>query len=94
MSVTFDLWMNRAGFDTFTTVVNFIVKEWMPRHVTIGLFKATATSGTTLAATVKPLLHKFKIENKVLAYVKVSIFTVLCLNFATTCLKPSFPTCN
>jgi hypothetical protein len=94
VSVTFDLWMSRAGFDTFTMVVNFIDKEWMPRHVTIGLFEAIATSGTALTAIVKPLLQKFKLENKVLAYVNVSIFTILCLNSTTTCLKPSFPTCN
>lgn len=62
--------MSRARFDTFTMVVNFIDKEWMPRHMMIGLFEATATSGTTLVAIVKPLFQKFKLENKVLAYVK------------------------
>jgi hypothetical protein len=45
--------------------------------VTIGLFEAIATSETILAAIVKPLLHKFKLKNKVLAYVKVSIFNVI-----------------
>ena len=31
---------------TFTMVVNFIDKKWMPWHVTIGLFEATAILGT------------------------------------------------
>jgi hypothetical protein len=82
-----------TGFDTFTMVINFIDKDWMLRHVTIRLFEATATSRTSLPATVKPLLQNFKLENKVLAYIKVSIFIVMYLNSFTTCLKLSFGTC-
>jgi hypothetical protein len=77
MFVTFNLWISHAGFDTFAMVVNFIDKDRIFQHVTIGLFEAIATSETILAAIVKPLLHKFKLKNKVLAYVKVSIFNVI-----------------
>jgi hypothetical protein len=70
VSVTFDLWMSRAIYDTFAAVVNFVDKSWVPQHVTMGLFDASKTSGVALAEIVKPLLRKFKLESKVIAYLK------------------------
>ncbi len=58
------------GFDTFALVVNFLNKEWVPCHVTIGLFEALDTSGVALANIVKPLLAKFELTSKVIACVK------------------------
>jgi hypothetical protein len=40
VSVTFDLWMSRAGYDTFAAIVNFVDKSWIPQYVTMGLFDA------------------------------------------------------
>jgi hypothetical protein len=34
----FDLWMSRFGHDTFALVINFINSQWVPCHVTLGLF--------------------------------------------------------
>jgi hypothetical protein len=51
-------------------VVNFVDKEWEPKHVTIGLFECQKTSGAALAETVKPLLKTFHFQDKVIAYVK------------------------
>jgi len=41
--VTFDLWMSQTSFDTFALVMNFLNWEWVPFHVTIGLFEAPNT---------------------------------------------------
>lgn len=70
VSISFDLWMSRVGYDTFTLVVNFITREWKPSHVTIGLFEANDTRGLSLAEQVKPILEEFELTNKVIAYVK------------------------
>jgi hypothetical protein len=47
IAVTFDLWKLKIGFDMFALVVNFIHKEWVPYHITIGLFEAPHTSKAT-----------------------------------------------
>ena len=49
VTVTFDLWMSRVGYDTFAAVVNFVDKSWVPQHVTMGLFDAPKTSEVALA---------------------------------------------
>ena len=69
-SITFDLWMSRAGFDTFALVVNFIHDCWEPRHVTVGLFEAHDTSGVALVELIKPLLDEFQLTKKIFAWVK------------------------
>lgn len=69
-SITFDLWMSRVGFDTFTLVVNFISRDWKPCHVTIGLFEAMDTRGDSLAQQMNPILEEFKLTKKIIAYVK------------------------
>lgn len=51
-------------------MVNFVDKEWEPKHVTIGLFEYQKMSGAALVETVKPLLKTFHLQDKVIAYVK------------------------
>jgi hypothetical protein len=50
--------------------VNFIDDAWVPKHVTLGLFEAPNTTSATLAKIVKPLLAKFQLTHKIIAYVK------------------------
>lgn len=56
VSVTFDLWMSRGTQDTFCVVVDVLDTDWMPQHVTVGVFRADDTSGAALARIVEPLL--------------------------------------
>ncbi len=70
VTVMFDLWMLRMGFDTFALIMNFLNWEWFPCEVTIGLFEPPNTSGIALAEIIKPLLAKFELTNKVIACVK------------------------
>ena len=65
VSVTFDLWMSRGTQDTFCMVVNFLDTDWVPRHVTVGVFRAQSTTGAALATIVEPLLKEFNLLDKV-----------------------------
>ncbi len=40
--------MSRFGHDTFTLVINFINSQWVPCHVTMGLFEATDIAKITM----------------------------------------------
>ncbi len=42
--VSFDLWMSRAGVDTFVLIMHFLNDKWEPCHVTIGSFEKGETS--------------------------------------------------
>jgi hypothetical protein len=46
---SFDLWMSRVGFDTFTIVVSFINASWVSCHVTIGIFEINNITGVAMA---------------------------------------------
>jgi hypothetical protein len=46
--LTFDLWMSRLRFDTFTLIVNLINEGWVLRHLTIWCFEAVNIIPTTL----------------------------------------------
>lgn len=48
-SITFDLWILQAWSDTFAMVVNFLDKNWVRQHVTVGLFEALRTLGAAFA---------------------------------------------
>ncbi len=41
-----------------------------PKHVFIGLFKVTNTSGMAMAPKLQELLNKFTLTNKIIIYVK------------------------
>ena len=62
--------MSCMGMDTFCLVVNFMVSDWEPRHITVGIFEASDTARATLAVIVKMLLSYFYFTNKVISYVK------------------------
>ncbi len=70
ISITFDLWMSKISFDTFAMVINFIDSNWVPQHITIGLFKMPNNFGVIFSKIVKPLLVQFQLVDKVLVYVK------------------------
>ncbi len=42
-TTSFDLWMSRCGHDTFALLINFINSQWVPCHVTMGLFETIYT---------------------------------------------------
>ena len=65
VSVTFDLWMSCGTQDTFCMVVNFPDTDWVPRHVTVGVFGAQSTTGAALTTIVEPLLKEFNLLDKV-----------------------------
>jgi hypothetical protein len=62
--------MDELSHDTFTPVVNFLLGNWKPHHVTIGLFEANDTMGAWLARQLKTMFEKFGLISKVLCYVK------------------------
>jgi hypothetical protein len=70
MTITFDLWISRSGYDTFAFVVNFINQDQFPCNITIGLFETLDISSVVLVKEVKVLLAEFNLRNKVIAYVK------------------------
>jgi hypothetical protein len=37
---SFNLWMSKKARDIYTFVVNLFRKNWVPKHITIGLFEA------------------------------------------------------
>jgi hypothetical protein len=95
MTTTFDLWMSRLGYDTFSLVINFINPGWVPCHIIVGLFEATNTFGVTLVEQVKVFLLKFNLTNKVIAYVKdeganLNSFTIA-LTYVMSCEPLQLP---
>jgi hypothetical protein len=45
--------MSKRVHDVFVVVVNFLFAIWKPKHITIGLFEASATSGVAMDMTLK-----------------------------------------
>jgi hypothetical protein len=41
--------MSKKAYDIFIVVINFLGKVWLPKHITIALFKAMDTYGQALA---------------------------------------------
>jgi hypothetical protein len=69
-TATFDLWMSRRGVDTFSLVVNFLSKDLVPHHVTVGVFEVSETGAVALAKLIRSLLNQYKLTNKIIAYAK------------------------
>jgi hypothetical protein len=44
--------------------------DWQPKHITIGLFKASNTFGHALAKDLIELLNKYDLKKKIVSYVK------------------------
>jgi hypothetical protein len=43
VSTSFNLWMFHGGVDTFALVINLLSDNWVPMHITLGLFKVNET---------------------------------------------------
>jgi hypothetical protein len=67
---TFDLWMSKGAHDVFAIVVNFLSNKWEAKHITIGQFEASNTSGVTMAPRLQQLLDKLFFTQTILVYVK------------------------
>jgi len=44
VATNFDWWMSKGAHDVFVLVINFLGFDWKPKHVILGLFKATKTT--------------------------------------------------
>jgi hypothetical protein len=40
---SFNLWMSHGEVDTFALVINFLNDNWVPLHITLGLFEVNET---------------------------------------------------
>ncbi len=40
---SFNLWMSHGEVDTFALVINFLNDNWVPLHITLGLFEVIET---------------------------------------------------
>jgi hypothetical protein len=49
---SFDLWMSKGAHDVFALVLNFLEKDWMPKHITISLFQTFKKSKQTLTRSL------------------------------------------
>lgn len=78
------LWMSRCGFDTFYLVVDFVDGEWVPRHITVSIFKVADIFGVALVEVVRWLLNEFGLTDQVFTYVKDENVN---LNMLATTLK-------
>ncbi len=61
--------MSKGKHDTFALVINFLLGNWKPHHVTIGLFEANDNMSMGLARQLKAMLEKNGLMSKVLCYV-------------------------
>jgi hypothetical protein len=68
--VNFDLWMSKRGVETFVLIVHFLSHNWKPSHIKIGLFETTNTFGAAMAIQVNEVLATYRLNVKILAYVK------------------------
>ncbi len=63
---TFDLWMSKRVHDIFAIVINFLSNDWEAKHVIIGLFELTYTSGAPMALKLQQFLDMFSLIEKLL----------------------------
>lgn len=70
VSITYDLWMSQCGFHTFHLVANLVDDGWIPRHVTVGIFKVADTSRVALAKVVKRFVEEFGLIEQAMGHVK------------------------
>ena len=78
IAVIFNPWISHTGVNTYCLVVNFIDSDWEPRHITVGIFKASNTARATLAIIVKKLSK---------AYQYSTDDTKVCIGTKTVCIK-------
>jgi len=63
---TFDLWMSKRVHNIFAIVINFLSNDREAKHVTIGLFELTYTSGASLVLKLQQFLDMFSLIEKLL----------------------------
>jgi hypothetical protein len=51
--------MSKGAHDIFALVIYFLRWDWVPKHITIGLFKASDTSRHELANNFKNVLKRY-----------------------------------
>ncbi len=39
--ISFDFQMSKGAYDVFALVINFLGRDWQPKHIIINLFEAT-----------------------------------------------------
>ena len=67
--ITFDLWMSRQTEDIFAVVVHFIDMEWEVKAYCLGMLKMSKTDGAALNDGFHPVVTKYGLEDKILAFV-------------------------
>jgi hypothetical protein len=75
--------MNKGALDNCSIVINVLIVDWEPKHMTIGLFEAKVIIRIGL---VNQLFEKYKLINKITCYMKdegkklTTMTTILKLN--------------
>jgi len=62
--------MSKGAHNVFVLVVNSLFITWEPKHITIGLFEVSDTSGAAMVVKLKQILNKFGLTQKIFAYLK------------------------
>jgi len=65
-TTSFDLWVSKVKHDIFALVINFVIVDWQPKYITLGLFEATNISGQTLAKNLIELLDNYALRRKIM----------------------------
>jgi hypothetical protein len=55
--ISFDWWMFKSKYDTFSFIISFINSHWVPCHVTMGLFEATYTTRVAMTTLWRIYFH-------------------------------------
>jgi hypothetical protein len=85
-TVSFDLWMSRAGMDTFVLNVHFLNDKWEPCRVKIYLFETTKTFRSVMALQVIEIFAKHGFNVGVYVNVKDCLSTMTnTLVFVVSC---------
>jgi hypothetical protein len=75
--------MSKGALDTFSIVINFLIVDWEPKHMTIGLFEAKVIIRISL---VNQLFENYTLINKITCYMRdegnflTTMTTILKLN--------------
>jgi hypothetical protein len=68
---SFDLWMSKQVHDIFALVINFLGKDRVPKHITIGLFETFEILDQVLAKNLQDLLEQYGFTKKKLLMLKM-----------------------
>ncbi len=81
----------KGTYDIFALGINFLGRNWQPKHIIVGLFEAMDTSSQVLAKDLIELLGKYNLKKKIITYVKDEGFN---LNTSMTTILKSVVNCN